>query len=112
MRQLSRGKGLQRQAAESEAVPAATVWSSTWTKLHNYYICAEDLGQSLIGFLAVSSVCVSPYGPKLVDSVFVLAVSLTILPPSLLSPPPPQDSPRSTSCSAAEALHQFLPAAR
>ena len=63
------------------------------TKLHNYYTCEDLLVHvcSLVG----GSVSVSPYGPRLVDSVGFLVVSLTILSPTILPPPLPQDSPGS-----------------
>jgi hypothetical protein len=38
-------------------------------KLNKYNICAEGLGRSYAGSLVDSSVSVSPYEPRLVDSV-------------------------------------------
>ena len=50
------------------------------------------LGQSHIGSLVVGSVSVSPYEPRLVDSVGFLVVSLTPLAPTILPPSLQQDS--------------------
>jgi hypothetical protein len=54
------------------------------TKLHNYYTCEDLLVHvcSLVG----GSVSMSLYGPRLVDSVGFLVVSLTPLTPSILPP--------------------------
>ena len=46
------------------------------TELHSSNIYAEGLGQSRAGSMIVSSASVSPYGPRLVDSVGFLVVSL------------------------------------
>jgi hypothetical protein len=46
------------------------------TRLHNCYVCAEGLGQSLANFLVAGSVSLNPYRPRLVDSVGFLMVSL------------------------------------
>jgi hypothetical protein len=56
------------------------------TKLHNCNICAEGLYQSHACSLVGSSVSVSPYGPKLVDSLCFLMVSLAPLAPTILHP--------------------------
>ena len=67
------------------------------TKLHNYFICTEALGPSLVSSLFGGSVSVGPYGPRLVDYVFFFIVlSLTCLVPSILPPPPSFNSLRST----------------
>ena len=67
------------------------------TKLHNCYICAEGLGPSHAYSLVCGSVSVNPYGPRLVDSVGFLVVSLTPHAPTILFSPssagPPQASP-------------------
>ena len=47
------------------------------TKLHNCYIYAEGLGQSCIYPLVGGYVSMNPYGPRLVDSVGFIMVSLT-----------------------------------
>ena len=39
------------------------------TQLHNYHICAESLGLSHECSLVGSSASMSPYGPRLVDSL-------------------------------------------
>ena len=54
------------------------------TILHNCNICAGGLGKLCEGFLVCSSVSVSNYGPKLIDSVGFLVVSLTPLAPTIL----------------------------
>jgi hypothetical protein len=65
------------------------------TKMHNCYICAEDIGQyhacSLVGY----SVSVSPYGLRLLESIdfLVLALLLDLL--KFFHIPLPQNSPRS-----------------
>jgi hypothetical protein len=66
------------------------------TKPHICYICAEDLGLSRGCSLLTGSVSVSPYEPRLVDSVGFLALSLTSLAPLILLPHLPQDSLSST----------------
>ena len=48
-------------------------------KLHNCYIYAEGLGQSHAGSLIDSSVSVSSYEPRLLDSVGFLVMPLTSL---------------------------------
>ena len=63
------------------------------TKLHNDYMCVEGLGSSMhVLWLVVQSLW-APEGPRLVDSVGFLVVSLTplaltILPSSLLKVSP------------------------
>jgi hypothetical protein len=54
------------------------------TKLYNYYIHTEGLDQSHVFSMAGVSVSMSSYGPRLVDSVGFLAVSLTCLAPKIL----------------------------
>jgi hypothetical protein len=61
------------------------------TKLHICYICVGNLGPPHACSLVVDSVSVSPHGPRLVDSVGFLVVSLTSLAPSNLCPPLLQD---------------------
>ena len=52
------------------------------TKLHNDYMCVEGLGSSMhVLWLVVQSLW-APLGPRLVDSVGFLVVSLTPLAPS------------------------------
>jgi hypothetical protein len=46
------------------------------THLHNCYIYAEGLGQTHAGSLVGGSVSVSPYRPRLVDSVGFVVVPL------------------------------------
>ena len=58
------------------------------TQLHNYYICAEDLGPSHDALWWA----VQFYGPRLVDFVGFLVVSLVPLTSSTLSTPLPTDS--------------------
>ena len=59
---------------------------------------AEILCQSHAGSLVGGSVSVSPYGPRLVDSVGFLVVSLTPLAPTILPAWLLQDSPSSSYC--------------
>lgn len=47
------------------------------------FLQLEDLGQIQAGSLVVSRVSVSPYGPRLVDPVDLLVVSLTPLAPTV-----------------------------
>ena len=62
-------------------------------KLHNCNIYAECLCQSHGGYLVVGLDFVSPYKPRLVDSVSFLVVFLTHQTPAFLSPLPSlQDS--------------------
>ena len=63
-------------------------------KIYDCYICAEGIVPSHIYFLVSVSVSVSSYGPKLVDYVGFLVVSLTPLIPSILPPPLLQDFPK------------------
>jgi hypothetical protein len=49
------------------------------TQLYSCYICAEVLGPSHACSLVGGSVSVGPYGPRLVDSVGFLMVSLAPL---------------------------------
>ena len=66
------------------------------TKLYNCDICVQGLGQSHAGSLVGGgSVSVSPYGPKLVDSVDFLMVFLIRLAPKILPPSFLKDSPSS-----------------
>jgi hypothetical protein len=64
------------------------------TKPHNCFICAKNLGLSLACALVGSSVSMSSYGPRLVNVVLFLVVSVTSLDPSII-PPLLQDSPSS-----------------
>ena len=63
------------------------------TKLH---ICYKwgcvGLGPASVCYLVGGSVSVGPHGSRLVDSVSLLVVSLTLLGCSLLFPTCPQDS--------------------
>jgi hypothetical protein len=66
------------------------------TKVLICYICVGGLGPAHACFLVGGSVSVSSYGPRLVDSVGLLDVSLTPQSSSILSLTVPQDSPSST----------------
>jgi len=65
------------------------------SQLHNCYICTEDLDPSHACSLVGGLVSVSPYGPRLVDSVGFLAMSLIPLALSNLPPCLQQASPSS-----------------
>jgi hypothetical protein len=81
------------------------------TKLHISYICVGGLNASHAFSLVGGSVSVSPCGPRSVDSVGFLVVSLTSLAPSILHPSLPQDSLSSAYCLAVGlciCFHQFL----
>jgi hypothetical protein len=65
------------------------------TRIHNV-TCVEILGHSHAGSLVGCSVSMSPYEPRLVDSVSFLMVSLTLLVPTFLPSLLQQDSPSST----------------
>jgi hypothetical protein len=75
------------------------------TKLYNSYICAEGLGLSHAGSLVCGSVSVNPYGPRLVDSIGFLVVSLTPLVPMILLPPLFRGIPQALTNVAYESLH-------
>lgn len=68
------------------------------TQLHNCYIYAEDLDPSCACSLVGISLSVSGYGPRLVNSVGFVAVSLALLAPLTLPPCLPQDSPSFIQC--------------
>ena len=61
------------------------------TQLHNCYVYAEGLGLSHTLWLA-SSVSLHSYGPRLVDYVCFLVVSLTALGSIILTPTVQQGS--------------------
>lgn len=56
------------------------------TKLHSCNTYAEGLDQSLEGLLVVGLISVSPFEPKLLDSLNFLGVSLATLAPKIVSP--------------------------
>jgi hypothetical protein len=62
-------QGSHRQATESEKALAPTVRCCTRMPSYTTVTYAEGLGQSYLGSLVASSVSVSPYGSRLVDSV-------------------------------------------
>ena len=68
------------------------------TKLHICYICAEGLGPAPACSLVGGSGSVSPHGPRLLDPLGLLVVSLTSLAPSILPLFLPQDSLSSILC--------------
>ena len=71
----------------SQRLPLLPLYEShIRTQLHNCSICAEDLSLFYACFLIGSSVSKNHYGPRLVDSVGFLVVSLTPLAPSILLP--------------------------
>lgn len=72
------------------------------TKMHNDYTCVENLFQSHAGFLVVSSVSVGPYGRRLLDSVDVL-----LLDPSILPPPSSTGFPKVSLMFGCDSLHLF-----
>lgn len=76
------------------------------TKLHNYNVYADCLGQSHIDSLVVASFSVNVYEPRLADHVCFLVVFLTSLAPEILSPPLLQDS-LSSSKYLTVSLHRF-----
>lgn len=69
LRQPSRRKGTQNQAAPAPTVRSPRRTSSTMVT------CAEGLDESQAGSLDASLVPVSPYGPRLVGSMGFLVVS-------------------------------------
>jgi hypothetical protein len=62
------------------------------TKLHISYKCVGGLSPVYAHSLIAGSVSVTPHGPRLVDSVGLLVVSLTPPPPSILLQTLPQVS--------------------
>ena len=70
------------------------------SQLHNCYICEEGRGSIPCIVCGSQFRFVSLSGPRLVDSVGFLVVSLTPLAPPILPPPLPQDSPTSAECLA------------
>ena len=81
MRQPSRRKRVPRAGEESETQPLFE--SHKNSKLYNHNMYAEDLAQTHTGSMSVASVSVSPYEPRLVDSVdHVIMVSSIPLAPS------------------------------
>ena len=66
------------------------------TQLHSHYIFVEGLRLSHECSLVGTPVSMSPHGPRLVNSVSFLVVSLTSLAPSILPTPLPRDFLSST----------------
>lgn len=82
-------KGFQKQANKSETVPCSHCEvSHKKTKLHNYGMHAEVLGQTQthVGSLNVSSVSVSSFEAWLVDNVGFIVLSLTLLVSTIFPP--------------------------
>ena len=70
------------------------------TKVHIYYKCVEGLGLATACFLIGSSVSVSLHGPRIVDYVGLLVVSLASLASSNLLPTLAQYSLSTALCLA------------
>ena len=96
MRQPGKRKGSQKQANESETVSSHTIRSPIRRPRYTTITYAEGLGHTHPGSLIVGSVSVSPYKPRLADSVAFLVASLTLLESAFLLPPLLQNSPSST----------------
>lgn len=93
----SRKKGVPIAGKSQRCLHSQCQESHKNTKLYNYNIYAEDLGQTRIGSVIIASVSVSSSEPCLFDSVgFPMSstpLAPTILPPSLL-----KGSPGSAYC--------------
>jgi hypothetical protein len=71
------------------ALMMVSLHSTTVTKIPFHCKFIREISKGLLAFSLVgSSVAMSLYGSRLIDSVGFLVVSLTPLPPSILSPLP------------------------